>query len=243
MKENIFFDINKLPKKEGILVFGISMSRIGNEQSAKKCFRYMESFIPKVLIPAVGLNMIYADNLYFYSDEKASKLKIKFQALASSHKYEFLKILKKHTEYIPKSFSFSTWSQILLESKEFTDYLGRLQKQYLKDKEFQKYVKEDIKSMGKKPGKQQVNFILEEILVLYLISKGKIRLVNDYVQDKEKWVLNCYPGKPLKSEIYLFQKNIFKLSNPKNTYENSYYDLEEKKLYDFTRVNLKSIKL
>jgi len=38
--KNKFFDINKLPTTEGIFFLGISMSRIGNEQSAQKCFEY-----------------------------------------------------------------------------------------------------------------------------------------------------------------------------------------------------------
>ena len=39
---NKFYDINKLPTTEGIFFLGISMSRIGNEQSAKKCFEYLQ---------------------------------------------------------------------------------------------------------------------------------------------------------------------------------------------------------
>ena len=77
----------------------------------------------------------------------------------------------------------------------------------------------------------------------YLIAKGKVRLRNDFVRDHQKWILKCYPGKPLHSEIYLFQKNFFKLSNTKNIYENSFYDLVDKKLYDYTRVDLETIKL
>jgi hypothetical protein len=79
---------------------------------------------------------------------------------------------------------------------------------------------------------------LEEILILYLISKGKIRLCNDYVQDKQKWILQCYPGKPIFSEVYLFQKNFFRLENKQNIYQNSFYDLEEKKLYDYKKMVL-----
>ena len=68
-------------------------------------------------------------------------------------------------------------------------------------------------------------------------------LRNDYVQGNEDWVLWCYPGKPLKAQIYLTQKNFFNLKNPKNAYENAFYDLEEKKLYDFKRIDLATLKL
>jgi hypothetical protein len=232
------FDINKFPKQEGLLVFGISMSRIGNAQSAKKCFEYMEGFIPKILYPVVGLVFLYADSLYLYSDEKAVVLKNKYQNLIHSHKNEFIKILKKHPSRIPKSISYLAWNQLILESKEFFDYLGNVKKWYKEDKKLQDYVKKDIGKI--KPLQNEVDFILEEILIFYLISKGKIRLYNDYVQDKQKWILGCYPGKPLMSEIYLFQKNPFNLSNKQNIYENSFYDLEERKLYDYEKIDLDS---
>ena len=125
---------------------------------------------------------------------------------------------------------------MILESKEFFDYFGKLQKIYREDKKFKEYVQKDIGK--KKPNQNEVNFILEEILVFYLISKGRTRLYNDYVQDKQKWILQCYPGKPLNSEIYLFQKNFFKLDNPQNVYQNSFYDLEEKKLYNYKNLDI-----
>jgi len=240
---NKFYDISVMPKQEGIIIFPISISRISNIQSAKKCFEYAKEFIPKIFKPTVGLNIIYGDNLYLYSDEKASSLKNKFQSLINSHKYEFVKIIKKHPRYIPNSFSFTSWGQIILESKEFMTLLGELKGIYKKDKKFQELVEEDIKTSKKKVNENSISFILEEILLFYLITKGKVRLVNDYIQDKQKWILNCYPGKPLRSEIYLYQQNFFKLKNPENKFENSFYDLEAKKLYDYSNINLETIKL
>ncbi len=234
--KNEFHDINKLPSSEGLLVFGISMGRISNSQSAKKCFEYMGNFLKKIIVPKVGLVFLYSDSLYLYSDEKASTLKNKFSTLASSHKNEFMKLLKKNPDRIPTAFSFLTWNQAILESKEFFDYFGRLKKIYQKDKKFQEYIKLDS---GKDSiTENEINFFLEEILLLYLISKGKIRLRNDYLNEHHKWILNCYPGKPLKSEIYLSQKNFFNLKNHENEYENSFYDLEEKKLYNYDTVDL-----
>ncbi len=236
--KNQLFDINKLPAKEGIIVFGISMSKISNVQNAKKCFGYMQLFIPKIIKPMVGLNFWYSDGLYYNSGEAANKLKKKYEALTHSHKYEFLKILKRSPLYIPKSFSFTTWSQQMLEAKDFPFYLGKLKKKYKEDDKFKELVQKDIRTSGRRVNTNNVNYILEEILMFYLIAKGKVRLYNDYVQDKEKWILLAYPGKPLFSEVYFFQKNWFKLSNPKNRYENSYYDLEDKKLYNYDKLDL-----
>jgi hypothetical protein len=48
----------------------------------------------------------------------------------------------------------------------------------------------------------------------------------------------CYPGKPPKHLIYLYQLDPFKLSNPKNKFQNCFYNLESKKIYDFNRLDL-----
>ena len=242
--KNEFFDINRLPKQAGLLIFGISISKIDNVQKAKKCFEYIDKFYEnKIVKPIVGLNFIYSDNLSLYSDEKASTLKKKHQASIHNHKYGFIKILEKNSHYIPNAFNYTSWGQIILESKQFLSYFEKLKKIYRKDEEFKKIVKKDINLNDKKVSQNQINFILEEILMFYLVSKGKVRLNNEYVQDKQKWILWCYPGKPLLSEIYLFQKNFFKLSNPENVYENSYYDLIDNKLYDYTKIDLEDFEV
>ncbi len=74
--------------------------------------------------------------------------------------------------------------------------------------------------------------------MLYLIMKKKIKLANDYIQNKEKWILICYPGKAPKGLIYLVQKNPLKLAKVQE-YEGQ-YDLETKKFVDFERVDLKN---
>lgn len=235
-----FFDINKIPQQEGILLFGISMNRIGNTQSAEKCFEYMEYFIPKIIKPVVGLNIVYADSLYLHSADDAQELKRKYEPLAHSHKHAFMKLLEKHPQYIQPSFSFVSWSQMLLETKEFFSLFGELKKIYASNEFFQKLVREDVKEKSEYT-ENEVNFILEEILLFYLTSKGRVRLKNDFINDKQKWVLWCYPGKPLLSEIYLYKKNFFGFENPDNIYENSFYDLTDKKLYDFSKIDLNEL--
>ncbi|USN43861.1 MAG: hypothetical protein H6500_05730 [Candidatus Woesearchaeota archaeon] len=235
-----FHDINKFPAETGLLLFGISMSKISNSQSAKKCFEYIEHLVCKIEKPHVGLNFIYSDYLYFNSDEQALALKNKFQALMIAHKNEFQKILNKHKWYVQSAVAFMTWGQFILEAKEFPAYLGKLKKLYETDELFRQYLKKDAIDCGVELTENQKLFFLEEILLIYLVAKGRIALHNDFVQGKEKWKLFCYPGKTLYSEIYLFQINPFKLSNPENKYENSYYDLEEKKIYDFLNIDLKT---
>ena len=237
--EEKLFDINKVPKQAGLLMFGISLSRISNSQSAEKCFEYMKDFIPKIVIPEVGLNIVYSDSLYMNSSEKAKDLKKKFEPLIHAHKYGFIKLLEKNPIYIRKSFNFVTWTDMILESKEFFNYLSDLKKIFEKDETFQTLVKKDIGSDN--PNEEEIEFILEEILMFYLTAKGKVRLQNEFVQEKHKWVLWCYPGKPLYSEVYLFNKNFFKLDNPENIYQNQFYDLESKKLYDHSKIEIENL--
>ncbi|MFH0714996.1 MAG: hypothetical protein V1847_04270 [Candidatus Diapherotrites archaeon] len=239
-----FFDINKLPAQEGILLFPISMSNISTSQSAQKCYEYMRIFSPsKISKPAVGLNFVYSDYLYFNSEKTASELKKKFGQLIISHKNEFLKILQKESaksgmpKYIPKAFSFSVWNQLYLDAESFTNYLSEAKEIYSSDSGFKEAVQKDFQEYNKgQLDENQVNFFLEEIVMTYLIQKGKVRLRNDFVEDHEKWILYSYPGKPLNAKTYFFRKNFFKLKNPKNKFENGHYDLKEKCLYDMARM-------
>ena len=236
------FDINKLPAEPGILLFPISMSRISNAQSAQSCFEYIKIFSPdKIIKPAVGVNVIYGDYLYFNSDEPANVLKSKFGNTILGHKNELLKIFAKNPMYIDKALSFSTWNQMLLEAKDFMRYIGELKKIYNADPIFKKYVAEDIAQYSKSLSESNIDFILEETLMYYLLAKGEVTLRNEFVQGTHTWILWCYPGKPLKSMLYIQQTNPFKLSNPKNVYEHSLYDLEEQKLYHASKIDLASL--
>jgi hypothetical protein len=70
--------------------------------------------------------------------------------------------------------------------------------------------------------------------------KNQVKLPNDFIENQKKWILFCYPGKPLKSTIYLFQLNPFSLNWSENPYQNSCYDLKSKTLYDFDRLDLET---
>ena len=239
--KNKFFDINKLPTTEGIFFLGISMSRIGNEQSPKKCFEHMKHLASKIQhTDGIGMEMWYGDYLYFHSKEPANELRDKFKSQMIAHKNGFINLLKKDRRWTHKAFSFKTFGQILLENSDvYPLACEAVQDLYKNDHLFRKYVEQDCVVAGHGTGEMSVNFILEEISMFYLSQKGSFRLNNKFVTDTEKnWTLQAYPGKPLKSEVYLFQKNPLNLSNPKNPYENCYYDLEEKILYDYTRMDI-----
>lgn len=248
MKEiprNKFFDIHKLPTTEGIFFLGISMSRIGNAQSPKKCFEYLKHLASKIqYTDGIGMEMWYSDYLYFHSENPAHTLRDRFKNQMIAHKNAFINLLRKDRRWTHKAFSFKTFGQILLENSDvYQTAYDAVQDLYKNDPKFKKYVEEDCALAGHGIGEREALFILEEIAMFYLSQKGSFRLNNKFVTDTEKnWTLQAYPGKPLKSEIYLFQKNPLKLSNPKNPYENCYYDLEGKILYDYTRIDIEKFK-
>ena len=96
LEKNKFFDINKLPTTEGIFFLGISMSRIGNEQSPQKCFEYLEHLASKIqYTDGIGMEMWYGDYLYFHSNNPASELRDKFKEQMIAHKNGFMNLLKK----------------------------------------------------------------------------------------------------------------------------------------------------
>lgn len=247
MVKGEFFDISRLPKSEGILVFPISMSRIITPgQNAKSCMKYIYHFHPLKTSSSsrhakTGANFIYGDSLYLYSKEKAYVLKNNFMNSIKNHADSIMNLVKKDKYLIKDAFSFTSWSQIYLDCESFLKRFDKLKKIYKKDKLFQKYVKEDFKGLNnprRKLDENQINFFLEEHLMLYLIAKGEVRLRNDFIRGHERWILNCYPGPAMKAHMYLHQKNFFHLDNPENPYQDAWYDLEKKKLYRFDEINL-----
>ena len=237
LKINEFFDINKFPSRPGITVVGVSMALIDKKQSPAKLFESSTRLIPKIKKPMVGNVICYSDGLYMNSDEKSSILKMKFQRLMEEHKRGYMKLLGKNIYLVRPAYSFTTWSQLVLNCSGFHNYFEKLKLIYKKDKLFQKYVKRDIVSAGKKLNNNSINYVLEEVLLDFLVAKGKVRLQNDFVQDKEEWILNCYNGKPHRANAYIHQKNLLKIKS-NNVYQNAWYDLDAKKLYEFDRMDI-----
>lgn len=242
MKEtNVFYDLNQLPQEEGLLLMGISMNRIGNRQSADQCFADIEFMTSKIKkTDGIGLVTLYSDYLYFHSDEPAKTLRDRYKDLMFQHKNGFLSLLS-HSDvwFVKKAFSFSTMGQMMLDNAtEFSAALQKVLDLYKCDAKFAECVAIDAAGANHGLGSGELMFILEEITLFYLAAKGKLSFNNRFVSGTEKWTLFMYPGKPLKSEVYLFQTNPLKLSNPQNRFENAFYDLEGRTLYEYDRIDL-----
>ena len=240
MEPNTFFDITRLPNEEGILFWGISMNRIGNIQSPEKCFEDLKWIDTKInKTEGIGMVTWYSDYLYFHSDQPASLLRDRYKQLMMAHKNGFMKIIMRDNVWIKKAFSFYTFGQVIIDNSDvFQSSLDAVIKLYDEDIKFKQCVDEDAIVGEHGLGEKEKMFILEEITTIYLAAKGELNFNNRFVPGTEKWVLHMYPGKPMKSETYLFQKNPLKLSNPKNVYENSCYDLTGRKLYNYLEVDV-----
>ena len=243
LPENTFFDINKLPAEKGLLLFGLSMNKLFNRQDPENCIQDIRHFhTAKVSKPVIGLNFIYSDFLYLYSNKPAPELKHSIMNQVIDHKNGLQKILDKNNLdfQIQHAFNYMAWAQLYVGTINFNKLFDSLKKVYKEDMLFQKYLQEDCDTYGREMKDKQVDFFLEEVLMFYLLTKNQVKLPNEYIQGQQKWILFCYPGKPLKSTVYLYQLNPLKLDWAENPYQNAHFDLEAKKLIEFNRVNLET---
>jgi len=238
-QKNEFFGINKFPKGYGIVVMPISMARIATGQSAQKCIEWILDFgSTKVTEPKIGLNVIYGDFLYLLSDEKASVLKERFMIEVIKHKNALQKLVQKNKQslQIQHAFTYQNWNDLYISTKDFDGNLRDIRNLYKTDTLFQKYIDEDIAFCKREKSENQINFFLEEHLLSYLLLFKQMNLRNEFVLGREEWILWVYPGVPCKADIYLFQKNPFKLKT-NNPYLGA-YNLENGKFYDYNRLDL-----
>lgn len=241
---NTFFDINKLPPEKGLLLFGLSMNKLFLRQNPEHCLEDIRHFhVVKTTEPNVGLNFIYSDFLHLYNGDKtAPELKNSIMTQIIAHKNGMQNLLAKHKLdfQLQHAFNYMAWAQLYVGTKNFNELLNSLKKIYAGDELFQKYIKEDCEKYGREMGENQVNFFLEEILMFYLMTKNEVKLPNEYIEGQQKWILFCYPGRPLKSTLYMYQLNPFKLDWKENPYQNAHFDLEAKQLIEFDRVDLET---
>ncbi len=243
LETNKFFDINKLPPEKGLLLFGLSMGKLLNRQSAENCLEDIRHFSPsKVNKPLTGLIFIYSDFLYLYSDKPAPELKHTFMNQIIDHRNGMQKLIEKNNiEFqIQHAFNYMVWNQLYVGTKDFNHLFEKVKKIYKEDIQFQKYIEEDCQTFGRELGGNQINYFLEEALMIYLLNKNQVKLPNEYIENNQKWILFCYPGKPIKTIIYIHKLNPFNLEWKESPYQNSFYDLEAKQLINFDRVDLET---
>lgn len=222
--------INKFPANDGLLIFPISMSRISNSQNGKEYFNIVHELTSKISRPVVGCVFIYTDALYTKYHQETGSSRDKYLDLMISHKNQFMKELLKNSYFVERAFSFMSWSQLCLQTRDFTQKLSLVKKLYHENEEFKRAVDKDIQHTNRELNEDNVMFILEETLMSYLILKEQLDLNNEFVHGRDKWRIIAYKGKPNYSFICFFQLNPLNISST-NPYENYYFNLEDMKLY------------
>jgi hypothetical protein len=90
-----------------------------------------------------------------------------------NHKNAFLNLIIKNWEkfQIRQAFSFQVWNQLYLDYKgsNFTDDFQKLKKIYNNDEYFQKLIQDDTSFCGRELTIEQIDFFLEEFLLMYFI--------------------------------------------------------------------------
>jgi hypothetical protein len=165
LEPNKFFDINKLPAEKGLLLFGLSMSKLSNRQDAEHCMEDIRHLATnKISKTLVGLNFIYSDFLYLYSDRPAPELKHSFMNQVIGHRNSMQKIIEKNQMdfQIQHAFNYVVWNQLYVGTKDFNQLFEQLKRIFKDDEKFQKYLAEDCAVYGKEMEDNQINFFLKK---------------------------------------------------------------------------------
>ena len=101
------------------------------------------------------------------------------------------------------------------------------------DPNFLALIKEDL--LGREPSEENINFILEEIVVVNLIRHKLVKFKKNLI-DKDLWRLIAYPGSYIKSDYYQYKKNVLVKQSKNHRFQNCQYNLEDKIIYDFEKM-------
>lgn len=230
-KPTSLHDLNQLPT-DGYVVFPLSMSRLGNAQSAEECYRWLEFFEKKIQILGLDAVFLYTNGLYYNDDDPALEVRKKTNGQMISHSNAVRNIVIKKRKYMPQAIHFVPWDYIVLNSPKFSVYYERLKKLYREGGEFHKLVLEALKD--RKETEAHANFIIEELAVSHIIRQKEIELPKTLVR-KDNFRLIAYPGPPLKADIYQWKKKI--LPQKKDfPFCASHYDLDKEVIYNFDEI-------
>lgn len=221
-------DLNRLPT-DGYVVFPLSMSRIGNAQSAKECYKWLEFFEKKITILGLDAVFLYTNGLYYNDDNSALEVRKRTNGQMISHSNAVRKLVIKNRKYMPQAIHFVPWDYIILNSPEFDECYIKLKELDKKDKIFHELVLDTLKD--RKETEANLNFILEEIAVTHLIKQKLIEFPKTLVK-KDSFRLIAYPGPPLKADIYQWKKKVLPQSKEFQFYA-SHYDLTNRVIYNF----------
>lgn len=231
------FDINKVTAN-GFLVLPLSMSKLHGEQSPKSIYEFLSFFNLKIPKISVDVIFLYANGLYFNTHESALSVRQKTNAQMVGHMKELSNLILKKREFVPQAFHYLPWDYALLNSGNFQEVYNVLKKLKNSDKEFEKFLEADLGDREK--SEANYNFLIEEIAVTYLIRQKQITFPST-LSHPDGWQLICYSGNYICGDVYIHQKKLLPIIQKEN-FSNSFYNVKEKMLFDYNKVNLNALK-
>ena len=225
-------DINRVPA-DGYLIFPLSMGRLSNAQSAKKCHDALKFFEKKLEKISLDVIFLYTNGLYSSSNESALEVRKRTTGQMLAHKGAIMNLILKEKKYVPQAMHFLPWDYIVLNTPKFDEFYGKLKKLGKEDKEFYKILLESLN--GREETEANINFLIEEIVVTHIIRQKLVELPKTLVKN-DNFRLFVYPGKYLKGDLYQWKNKILSQSKESHFYA-SHYDLNKKVLYNFDELN------
>jgi len=228
------FDISRI-EDDGYLILPLSMSRLATGQSPEYCYEVIESFAKKLETFSNDVVLLYTNGLYFNSEEVSFENRKKTTQQALNHIYAFRNLVEKKKQFIPGAIHYLPIDYVIFNSPAFKDFNEKLKKLEQEDEKFREMLVSN--SRDHTYSEANVNFLLEEIVVAHLLRQKLVDLPRTLVKT-DTWRMLVYPGAPLTSDIYQWQKNVLPKEDATNPFAGAQYNWETKQLIIFDEVAL-----
>jgi len=224
------FDIHKIPD-DGYLILPLSMSRLAKGQTPEVLYEILGKFLQKIETFSNDVVFLYTNGLYFNSEEISFETRKKTNQQILNHVSELRKLIESRKEFIPNAVHYLPIDYVIINSPHFKTCFDLLKKFESEDMGFQEALKAD--AHGREYTEANTNFLLEEIAVAHILRQKMVELPRTLVRN-DIWRLVAYPGAPLQSDIYQWQKKVLPQKEENNPYAGAQYDLDESKLVLFS---------
>lgn len=223
------FDISRI-EGDGYLILPLSMSRLATGQSPEFCYEVIENFAKKLETFGNDIILLYTNGLYFNSEEVSFENRKKTTQQALNHIYAMRNLVEKKKQFIPGAIHYLPIDFVIFNSEVFKDCVEKLKKLEEEDEKFREMLVAN--SRDRQYTEANMNFLIEEIVVAHILRQKLVELPRTLVKT-DSWRLLAYPGVPLSSDIYQWQKGILPKKEDINPYSGAQYNLETKQLIIF----------
>lgn len=227
------FDINRI-QGDGYLILPLSMSRLATGQNPEYCYSVLETFLQKLETFSNDAVLLYTNGLYFNSEEVSFENRKKTTQQALNHIYALRALIAKQKQFIPGAIHYLPIDYVIFNSPHFKEFFATLKALEKTDEEFRTLLINDSKD--REYTEANINFIIEEIVVAHIMREKLVDLPRTLVRN-DSWRLIAYPGAPLASDMYQWQKKVLPRNDSTNPYAGAQYDLAAQHLVLFNQIS------